>query len=705
MVIPLTAQTPAAAVIGPAPDPAVPIGFLVRADLQRLIDALHDDARRVIGPTIGDGAIVYDDVRTVAELPAGWRADQAPGRYRLEHRGGERLFDYVVGPTAWKRFTLPPHVPVMVARRTGDEVTFTALDAPPAPIAFLGVRACELAAIAIQDRVLADGPAVDADYASRRASLLVVAVECVTAATTCFCTSMNTGPEVRSGFDLALTELDDGFLVRAGTPAGAELATRLPLGPVGPERRAEAAAAVAATRRAIGDPVATEDLPARLLANLDNAHWAEIAERCLACANCTLVCPTCFCTSVAQRSDLDGLQSVADRTWGSCFTLGFSRVAGGNFRPRVQDRYRQWLTHKFATWWDQFGSSGCVGCGRCVTWCPVGIDVRDELYAIAGSRSGTRAAIAQGAVPLVPAPSPTRLEPPRPALEPTVRAAPYHPSSSLAPAGLPQAYTTCRVHSTLSESPDTTTLVLTDLDPAIAAGRPGQFVMVALPAFAPAPISISRFRPDGIELTIRAAGPTTTAITRLARGEELGLRGPLGTSWPVEVAHGRDVVIVTGGIGLAPLRPLIDAILAERDRFGAVRLYYGARTWRDQLFGPELDQWAGRPDLDVELTVDRAGPEWLGRVGVVTHLFDRATWEGSNTIAFVCGPERMMQATVETLEERWIGRDRIWVTLERHMECGVGLCGHCQMGRYFVCRDGPVFNLAELGDTFGREGI
>jgi NAD(P)H-flavin reductase/NAD-dependent dihydropyrimidine dehydrogenase PreA subunit len=705
VVIPLTPRSSDVPFVGPAPDPAVPIGFLVRPDLQRLIDALHDDGRRVIGPTIGDGAIVYDEVSSIAELPAGWRADQAPGRYRLERRGGERLFDYVVGPTAWKRFTFPPRVPVMVGERAGDAVTFTALSEASAPITFLGVRACELAAIEIQDRVLASGPAVDADYASRRASVLVVAVECVTAATTCFCTSMGTGPEVRAGFDLALTELDDGFLVRAGTLAGAELATRLPLGPVEPERRAEAAAAVAATRRAIGDPVATEGLPARLLANLDNAHWAEIAERCLACANCTLVCPTCFCTSVGQRSDLDGLESVADRTWDSCFTLGFSRVAGGNFRPRVQDRYRQWLTHKFATWWDQFGTSGCVGCGRCVTWCPVGIDVRDELYAIAGSRSGTRTAIAQGALPLAPAPSPTRLELPRPALVETVPGAPDSASSPPAPASLPQAYTTCRVVSTRSESPDTTTLVLADVDPAIVAAKPGQFVMAALPAFSPAPISISRFRPDGIELTIRAAGPTTTAITRLARGDELGLRGPLGTSWPVAVAHGRDVVIVTGGIGLAPLRPLIDSILAERDRFGAVRLYYGARTWRDQLFGAELDQWAGRRDLDVGLTVDRAGPEWLGRVGVVTHLFDRATWDGSNTIAFVCGPERMMQATVETLEERWIGRDRIWVTLERHMECGVGLCGHCQMGRYFVCRDGPVFNLAELGDTFGREGI
>jgi len=195
--------------------------------------------------------------------------------------------------------------------------------------------------------------------------------------------------------------------------------------------------------------------------------------------------------------------------------------------------------------------------------------------------------------------------------------------------------------------------------------------------------------------------------TTLARGDEIGLRGPLGSAWPVERAVGRDVVIVTGGIGLAPLRPLIDAILAQRLRFGTVRIYYGARTPRDLLFTDELERWAAREDLEVGITVDRAGAEsdWTGPVGIVTHLFDRATWDGSRAVAFVCGPERMMEATAQVLGERGLKADRIFVTLERHMECGIGLCGHCQMGRYFVCKDGPVFSLAQLTDVFGREGI
>jgi NAD(P)H-flavin reductase len=229
--------------------------------------------------------------------------------------------------------------------------------------------------------------------------------------------------------------------------------------------------------------------------------------------------------------------------------------------------------------------------------------------------------------------------------------------------------------------------------------------MAALPAFSAAPISVSRFAPDGLELTIRAAGAATRALCALRRGDSLGVRGPLGRGWPVEAAYGRDIVIVTGGIGMAPLRPLVDAVLAERDRFGAVRLMYGARTPGDRLFVDELSRLEGRPDVDVGQTVDRAGPEWLGRVGVVTELFDRATWDGAGATAFICGPERMMEATVDVLRERGMTDDRIYVTLERHMECGVGLCGHCQLGKAFVCRDGPVFSLDELGPAFGREGL
>jgi NAD(P)H-flavin reductase/NAD-dependent dihydropyrimidine dehydrogenase PreA subunit len=644
-------------------------GFLARADLQVLLDLLREDDRTLIGPTVADDAVVYDRIERVEDLPTGWGDEQGPGRYRLRRRGDERLFGYVVGPTAWKKWTFPALVPLTSATRDGHRVGFTPLQPEPPKLAFLGARACDVAALLTQDRVLMGGSFVDPDYMLRRANVLVVAVQCTTSAATCFCTSMGTGPELTGGYDLALTEVDEGFLVDADSRAGRAILERLPTRPATAAEQYGSAATVAAVRARIGDPVPASGLHDRLLAQLDHPRWAQVAERCITCGNCTLACPTCFCTTLTQSTDLTGDVAITNRSWDSCFSPGFAKVAGGSFRSRPRDRYRQWLTHKFATWWDQFGQSGCVGCGRCITWCPVGIDVREELNAIAP------------AVPLGPE---------------TVLVEPL--------AATPNDFVVARVIHTKAETADTTTLTLHGAD-AFSQGSTGQFAMVSLPGFPPLPISISRFLPDAIELTIRGAGPATKAMCALQVDDQVGLRGPLGNNWPLDRAVGRDLVIVTGGIGLAPLRPVLHAIVAGRRRFGDVKLFYGARTPADLLYRDELERWGARDGIEVNLTVDRAGAEWTGPVGVVTHLFDQAAWEGSNMIAFVCGPERMMQASATTLAGRGVPASRIYVTLERHMECGIGLCGHCQMGKSFVCRDGPVFSIAQLGDTFGREGI
>ena len=655
--------------------------FLPRAELGRLFGALQATGRAVIGPTVRENAVTYDEIDDPAELPLGWTADTGPGTYRLAHDERERAFDYGIGPTAWKRYTHPARIPLTTSVPTplGPTVAAVRPDAPP--LAFVGVRACELAALRIQDRVMRAGPAGDVDHAARRDAALVVAVECAVAGSTCFCTSMGTGPEVGEGADVVLSELDEGFVVRAESGAGQTVVDALRLEVASGDQTGRARAQVAALRDSIGDPVPTAGLPERLRAAIDHPHWADIAERCLACTNCTLVCPTCFCTSVGVASDLDGQAATTDRTWDSCFSLGFGRVAGdANFRPRVADRYRQWLTHKFSTWWDQFGSSGCVGCGRCIAWCPVGIDVRAELLAVAPPHA------AAGPIPW-----------------------PLAPPEGHAPAPLatvePARYVETEIADVRRETTDTVTLRLATDDPALLAARPGQFVMVAQPAQSVPPISISRILPDALELTIRNVGPATAGLAAARPGGRFSLRGPMGRPWPIEEAHGRDVVIVAGGIGLAPLRPVLDAVLRERARFGAVRIFHGARTPADRLFVTELAALAGRVDVEFAEIVDRAGPDWLGRVGVVTQLFQHATWDGAGASAFICGPDRMMQATVRGLAAHGLTADRTWVTLERNMACGVGLCGHCQLGPYFVCRDGPVFSVAELGDAFATEGL
>jgi anaerobic sulfite reductase subunit B len=399
-----------------------------------------------------------------------------------------------------------------------------------------------------------------------------------------------------------------------------------------------------------------------------------------------MVCPTCFCTSVGAVSDLDGDVTQTERRWDSCFSGDFARVAGGNFRPRRQDRYRQWLTHKFATWHDQFGTSGCVGCGRCITWCPVGIDVREELAAIAPPfepQAPPRPPATDGLVPL-----------PLVSFPPSVTASPAKRAD----------VATATVMAVAAETADTSTLRLEPHDEALLSVRPGQFVMVEQPGFSPLPISVSRVTDGVLWLTIRAAGPATQAVSALQPGSQVGLRGPLGRGWPLERALGRDVVIVAGGIGLAPLRPVIDAVLRDRSSFGQLLLAYGARTPADRLYIDEMDAWR-RAGFEIVEIVDRAGPEWLGQVGVVTQLLDRREWHRRSAVAFLCGPERMMTATVSALRTAGITRRRIFVSLERHMDCGVGICGHCQVGPFFVCRDGPVFSVSELGDLFGREGV
>ena len=498
---------------------------------------------------------------------------------------------------------------------------------------------------------------------------------------------MGTGPEVTTGADLVLAELDDGFVVRAPSPAGGRIVEALGLATAESGNLESAAAQTAATRASMGSAAIPANVHDLLLANLENPHWDAIAERCVACANCTLVCPTCFCTGQAVESGFDATESSVARTWDSCFTDGFAQVAGGNFRPRHRDRYRQWLTHKFATWFDQFGSSGCVGCGRCIAWCPVGIDVRAELNAFAATAPAEDAAGITVAAGHDAGPGPRDAAP---VLDLTPDPLEFRPAT---------------VVGVRPETPDTSTLRLSTDDPAILAGRPGQFVMVGVPAFAVPPISISRFHPDGIELTIRAAGAATSFLTRLRPGASLGLRGPLGRGWPVESAFGRDVVIVAGGIGLAPLRPVIDAVLRDRSKFADVRLYLGARTPRERLFVDEIEALAASDDVLVRATVDRAGPEWLGRVGIVTQLFKSVRGTGSDATAFICGPERMMAATASALGDLGVAPDQMWLTLERHMECGVGLCGHCQFGTRFVCRDGPVFSVAELGGDLRLEGL
>jgi sulfhydrogenase subunit beta (sulfur reductase) len=361
--------------------------------LEELVRALRERGFRVLGPMVREGAIVYDELDSAGQLPIGWTDEQAPGRYRLERRDDEARFGFAVGPHSWKQFLLPSRLRLWRARRDDEGLEVEPEPTDDTPLAFFGVRACELQGIAIQDRVLLEGQFVDRDYAARRRDTFIVAVNCFEPGGTCFCVSMGSGPKAEAGYDLALTEILDGshrFLVEVGTARGSDVLAELPRRSAEDGDRRAAAEAVEGAAQKMGRQLDTTDLRGLLARNLEHERWDDVASRCLTCGNCTMVCPTCFCTSVEDVSDLAGEEAEHVRLWDSCFSLEHSYIHGGSVRPSGRSRYRQWLTHKFGTWHDQFGTSGCIGCGRCISWCPVGIDVTEELTAIrATEETGT----------------------------------------------------------------------------------------------------------------------------------------------------------------------------------------------------------------------------------------------------------------------------------------------------------------------------
>lgn len=355
--------------------------FLPRSSLDALMQALRACGyERVLGPVARDGAITLQALRSASDLPVGVRDRQEPGQYRLERGQGERCFAWANGPQALKPLTFAPRETLWRCERDAEgRLVFQDAGERSVPTAVIGVRACDLAALKIQERHFLKAPYPDPRYAARRESLFLVAVHCSHPASTCFCASTGDGPRAESGFDLALSELDDGFVVTAGTERGAAVVERLELDRASPEQRAEADAEIEAAAQRQVRALPSRNLREGLYARLEHPHWDQVGRRCLSCGNCTAVCPTCFCHAEQDEPVLDGSHTDHLRQWDSCFTAMHSYMGHFLVREETRLRYRQWLTHKLASWHDQYGRSGCVGCGRCIAWCPVGIDITAEV--------------------------------------------------------------------------------------------------------------------------------------------------------------------------------------------------------------------------------------------------------------------------------------------------------------------------------------
>ncbi|TDV44131.1 4Fe-4S dicluster domain-containing protein [Actinophytocola oryzae] len=354
-------------------------------DLDVVLRVLRDEGYTVVGPTVRGGAVVLAELGGADELPVGWGVETGPGRYRLVERTDGAAFAHSAGPLSWKSFLHPAREPIGTWDESG--MVFRAEVGPAPRYAFLGVRPCDLAAMKVLDGVLALGAHPDPGYTARRDGVFVIAVNCTEPGGTCFCVSMGGGPRAGAGYDLALTERLDAtghrYVVEVGTEAGRRVLDRVPNRSASTAEVDAADADLADAAGRMGRAMPDVDLRRLLADSRESPHWDDVASRCLSCANCTMVCPTCFCTTTEDVTDLTGDHAERMSRWDSCFNPDFSYLHGGAVRSGTAGRYRQWISHKLSTWHDQFGMSGCVGCGRCVTWCPAGIDITAEAAKLA----------------------------------------------------------------------------------------------------------------------------------------------------------------------------------------------------------------------------------------------------------------------------------------------------------------------------------
>ena len=359
--------------------------FLAIDGLQDLLDTLASMGYQCIGPRLKDETIQFEQLDNVSQLPKGVTQTQQPGQYQLHYNETDNYFAWANGPQAFKPYTFAARETLWRSQSNADgSLDFSSRLPATIKQAFIGVRACDLAALYLQDKHFLQGEMKDPYYAARRHDSVIIAVNCTHPAATCFCASTGDGPEVEFGYDLALTEIEAGFVVHIHSKLGQRIADNLVLKQVSQSQDDAARQAIEQAVTVQSRQLPATKLKESLFNSLHHSRWDEVAQRCLACGNCTMVCPTCFCHSESDDPALDGSSSQHLRQWDSCFTPGHSYIHGLTIRAETRHRYRQWLTHKFATWHEQYGRSGCVGCGRCITWCPVGIDVTEELTAICG---------------------------------------------------------------------------------------------------------------------------------------------------------------------------------------------------------------------------------------------------------------------------------------------------------------------------------
>ncbi len=626
---------------------------LTKGDVQSLVEGLLKEME-VIGVKPKHGKFVFGRIDNFDELCFDYDVTaMPPTRYLRPER--EILLKYEIGGT--------PSIESVI-----EEV----------PRAIIGVHPYDLKAIELLDEVfIAANP--DPNYIARRNNTIIIGVDCLHPSPRCFAPSMGTNI-AETGFDLLLTDIGGSYVVTVGTERGAMLLTKYTqaIGASGPDiaKQKEVREKTwedSLLKYGLFLNVPKEKLPKLLEENYDDPFWQTRSETCLSCGSCVMVCPTCFCFDVQDEVDLTLKSGQRNRSWDGCMLVDFAKVATGeNFRHDKASRLRHRIYRKGKYIVERYGKMGCVGCGRCSAACLAEIASPLEAFN----------AIAESAI----------LKKQAALREVKARAELYVPQFA-------------EIVSVTELTPREKVFEFRLPDGKKLGHRPGQFVEVLIPTIGEAPISISSSptRGDTFQLAVRDVGSVTHELHNHKVGDKVGVRGPFGNGFPLEKLQEKDILLIAGGIGLFPLRSLVQYVMDERKSYGNVTILFGARSPAERLFLDELAAWSQRSDIVFMETVDRGDDTWKGNVGVITTLIPKVQITPRKTMAVVVGPPVMYRFVIVELKKRDIPDENIIMSLERRMKCGIGKCGHCQINGIYVCQEGPVFSYAQLRNL--REAI
>ncbi len=607
---------------------------------------------------------------------------EVDGEVNLEHWPEHALTtDYINVTLPIKQYLFEQKEDLFFWKRNEKEYITSFAEAKNRDTLLFGIRACDTNAVAYLDRFYLE-EFRDLNYEARRKRIWIVALDCEHAGDGCFCSSTRTGPISEQGFDLCLTSIpgQDFYLVRTGTEKGRKLLELLGALAEPLQDDAEGVSALLAAQAQVeatfSKKIDLSDIDAVLDASFDHPIWKKLALTCINCTGCTMVCPSCTCFNcVEERENSNSGKRV--RYWDSCQADSFTRNAGEH-NPRdmvARFRYRMYDKLKYVP--DRFGFKGCTGCGRCIAVCPTLISIAD----IASTLVADYRALPPEQKKAKPHAS-TYVKENRP-----VMAGNYLPHIAV-------------IKDIIDDTPDIKRFVLEYEDTSLHENFQfgGQFFMITVFGVGEIAISIP-FGPSQkgwFDFCVKKAGKVTKALHAMKAGDRVGLRGPYGKGFPYEQFVGKDVLFVGSGVGLAPVRTMIVRVMENRTAFGKICIIASATTYEGLVYKEDLIAWADVPGVKVLYALSKPTEKVDAHVGYINDLLPSLGFDWTNSKAILCASPRRIKAVAKDLMQLGMMSDDIFTSLETHMRCGIGKCGHCKVGSHYMCVDGPVFTYTDM---------